>query len=165
MLRRWVVGVGCVLAVLAGPCQALEKGDKAPALDLQTRDAQPLKLSLRGELVYLDFWASWCGPCKQSFPWMNAMHSRYSAQGLRVFAINVDQKPADAARFLAASPALFDIGYDASGASPRLYAVKTMPTSYLIDKNGVLLWKHAGFSPKDTAALELAIQSALEGKP
>ena len=99
MLRRWVVGVGCVLAVLAGPCQALEKGDKAPALDLQTRDAQPLKLSLRGELVYLDFWASWCGPCKQSFPWMNAMHARYSAQGLRVFAINVDQKPADAARF------------------------------------------------------------------
>ena len=165
MLHRYVLVAGCVLAALAGPSQALEKGDKVPALDLLTRDAQPLKLSLRGELVYLDFWASWCGPCKQSFPWMNAMQSRYGPQGLRVFAINVDQKAADAARFLATSPALFDIGYDAAGTSPRLFAVKTMPTSYLIDKNGVLLWKHAGFSPKDTAALEQAIKTALEAKP
>ena len=152
-------------ASLAGPCWALEKGEVAPTLELQTRDAQALKLSLRGELVYLDFWASWCGPCKQSFPWMNEMHSRYGKQGLRVVAINVDQKAADAARFLATNPALFDIGYDAAGASPRLFAVKTMPTSYLIDKSGTVLWKHAGFSPKDTAALELALKTALEGKP
>ncbi|OYT91686.1 MAG: thiol:disulfide interchange protein [Burkholderiales bacterium PBB3] len=163
MRRIALVFAAC--AALAGPCGAVEKGEAAPALELQTRDAQPLKLSLRGELVYLDFWASWCGPCKQSFPWMNEMHSRYGKQGLRVWAINVDQKPADAARFLAASPAQFDIGYDAAGASPRLFAVKTMPTSYLIDKSGTVLWKHAGFSPKDTAALEQAIQTALQGKP
>ena len=152
-------------ATLATPCGAIEKGEAAPPLELQTRDAQTQKLSLRGELVYLDFWASWCGPCKQSFPWMNAMHSRYAKQGLRILAINVDQKVADAGRFLAASPAQFDIAFDATGVSPRQFGVKTMPTSYLIDKSGTVLWKHAGFSPKDTAALEQAIQSALEGKP
>jgi len=163
MRRIALVFAACV--ALAGPCAAIEKGETAPALELQTRDAQALKRSLRGELVYLDFWASWCGPCKQSFPWMNEMHSRYGPQGLRILAINVDQKAADATRFLATNPALFDIAYDAAGASPRLFAVKTMPTSYLIDKSGTVLWKHAGFSSKDTAALEQAIKSALEGKP
>ena len=153
-----------LLLVVTHAC-AVEVGAPAPEFALNNLQRSVKLSDFKGKTVYLDFWASWCGPCKQSFPWMNAMHARYSAQGLRVFAINVDQKPADAARFLAASPALFDVGYDASGASPRLYAVKTMPTSYLIDKNGVLLWKHAGFSLKDTAALELAIQSALEGKP
>ena len=161
---RRIIGILLAMAALSGSCLALEKGESAPALELQTREAQPLKTSLRGELVYVDFWASWCGPCKQSFPWMNEMHARYSKQGLRVLAINVDQKPADAARFLATNPARFDVGYDATGASPRLFAVKTMPTSYLIDKHGTVLWKHAGFSPKDTDALELALKTAVEGK-
>jgi len=161
---RRALAMWCVLAGLVGPCVALEKGESAPALELQTRDGQPLKVGLRGELVYVDFWASWCGPCKQSFPWMNEMHTRYGKQGLRVLAVNVDQKPADAARFLAANQAQFDIGYDATGASPRAFGVKTMPTSYLIDKQGTVLWKHAGFSPKDTTALELALKAAMEGK-
>ena len=160
-LLRVAVGVSLLASINSG-ANALERGTSAPDFELPGTDATIRLAQYRGKVVYLDFWASWCGPCKQSFPWMNAMQAKYGAKGLQVLAINVDTRRDDARRFLLASPAAFVVAYDGQGHTPRLYDVKTMPSSYLIDRAGRLLTVHRGFSPQDSAALEQAIHAALE---
>lgn len=116
----------------------------------------------RGKVVYVDFWASWCAPCRKSFPWMNALQQRHAAAGLQVVAINVDEKREDAAAFLAKVPAGFTIAYDPSGATPKAYGVKGMPSSALVGRDGQLLWMHTGFNEADKDRLEERIRAALQ---
>jgi cytochrome c biogenesis protein CcmG, thiol:disulfide interchange protein DsbE len=155
------------LCALAQPAAAVSVGDAAPDFQLSAvPDGRggPAVLNLRelrGRVVYLDFWASWCGPCKQSFPWMNALQQRYGAQGLQVVAVNLDERNEDARRFLAKVPAQFRVAFDGAGDTPKRYAILGMPTSVLIGADGRVLKVHAGFNADDTAALESAIQQAL----
>jgi cytochrome c biogenesis protein CcmG, thiol:disulfide interchange protein DsbE len=113
-------------------------------------------------VVYVDFWASWCGPCRKSFPWMNELQKRHAAAGLEVVAINVDEKREDAAAFLAKVPAAFTIAYDPAGGTPKAYRVKGMPSSALVGRDGQLLWVHTGFSEADIGSLEERIRAALQ---
>jgi cytochrome c biogenesis protein CcmG, thiol:disulfide interchange protein DsbE len=99
----------------------------------------------RGKVVIVDFWASWCGPCRQSFPWLNAMHSRYAAHGLVVIGVNVDRDRADATRFLRDVPAQFELRYDPDGALATRYQLPGMPTSLVFDRSGELVNTHVGF--------------------
>lgn len=147
--------------MVAMPSWAVTNGDTAPTFDLQG-EREAVKLSnYKGKLIYLDFWASWCGPCKQSFPWLNEMQSKYSAKGFYVVGINVDANTDDAKAFLANLPAKFTIAYDPKGATPKAYAIKGMPSSVLIDGNGKVISQHTGFRDADKAQLEQAIQQAL----
>src|SRR5258706_12593285 len=108
----------------APPAKAADTGQPAPAFALPTAKGEVVVLErLRGKVVYVDFWASWCGPCRRSFPWMNAMNRKYGAQGLTIVAINVDKKHEDAMRFLSEMPTEFTVVYDAPGAVPAAYAV------------------------------------------
>lgn len=116
---------------------------------------------LRGKVVYLDFWASWCVPCRRSFPWMNAMHSKYKKQDLVIIAINLDQEPELAKQFLAELPAAFHIEYNPSGSIAEKYQLLGMPSSYLIDKNGVIRVAHAGFFQAKQARYEAQISALL----
>jgi len=116
----------------------------------------------KGQVVYLDFWASWCGPCRQSFPWMNEMQQRYGAKGFKVIAINLDKEKALRDKFLEAVPAKFTIAYDPDGKVAEQYRVQGMPSSYLIDRNGNIYTHHLGFREKDAAELEKTIQSLLQ---
>jgi len=118
-------------------------------------------VTLQGRLVVLDFWASWCAPCKRSFPWWNEMQSKYGARGLQVVGVNVDRQRADAEAFLARTPARFALAFDASGETPKRYAVKAMPTSLLLAPDGRVLLRHEGFKDDDRAGLEAAISAAL----
>jgi cytochrome c biogenesis protein CcmG, thiol:disulfide interchange protein DsbE len=121
----------------AASARAATPGTPAPPFALHTSSGETVSLApLRGRVVYVDFWASWCGPCRRSFPWMNAMQARYGNEGLAIIGVNVDKRHADAERFLRDTPAAFTIVYDAEGATPRAYDVKGMPTSYLIDRHG-----------------------------
>jgi cytochrome c biogenesis protein CcmG, thiol:disulfide interchange protein DsbE len=151
-----------LLALASWQAFAASTGDVAPAVALPGKPANIDTAKLKGKVVYVDFWASWCGPCKQSFPWMNEMHGKYAARGLEIVAINVDAKAADVERFLAASPAKFTVAFDPKGDTPKQFAVKAMPTSYLIDGNGKITLVHAGFREADRSALEAAIVNALE---
>lgn len=153
------------IRVLSGSALALEKGAVAPDFDLPEADANVGLAQYRGKVVYLDFWASWCGPCKQSFPWMNAMQSKYGTQGLQVVSVNVDAKRDAAAKFLVANPASFVVAFDPQGRTPGLYAVKAMPSSYLIGRDGRITLLHRGFAPEDGAALEQEIRLTLERAP
>ncbi|HLN48213.1 MAG TPA: TlpA disulfide reductase family protein, partial [Steroidobacteraceae bacterium] len=96
--------------------------------------ASPLDLtSLRGQVVYLDFWASWCGPCRQSFPWMQTMTKAYEGQGLAIVAVNLDRDRVDADKFLDQFKPTFDVRFDPKGESAGFYKIKGMPASVLID--------------------------------
>ncbi|MEJ2046118.1 MAG: TlpA disulfide reductase family protein [Reinekea sp.] len=115
----------------------------------------------KGQVVYLDFWASWCGPCRASFPWMNTIQKRYQSQGLQVIAVNLDQESELAADFLKQFPASFTIFYDPEGVLAQQYKVTSMPHSFLIDRSGQLVSSHKGFRQSKKAEYEQEIQALL----
>lgn len=115
----------------------------APAPDFRLNDTQLSQL--KGKVVYLDFWASWCQPCRKSFPWMNHIADKYADQGLVVLAINLDKDRQLADQFLEKLPANFKVLFDPQGNVAQQYALPGMPTSYLIDKTGQLRIAHKGF--------------------
>lgn len=158
-----VLLVAAVAALRSAPAAAVEPGQPAPQLRLDVTGAPALD-ALKGQVVYLDFWASYCGPCRRSFPFMNEMQARYGARGLRVIGVNLDAKRADAERFLAQVPAQFSIAYDPAQESPRRYAIKAMPTSVLIGPDGRVLLVHSGFHDDQRAELEAAIAKALSAR-
>jgi peroxiredoxin len=137
--------------------------ETAPEFTLPDAAGNTISLNQqRGKIVYVDFWASWCGPCRQSFPWMNEMLGKYQAQGLEILAINLDTGRAEADEFLAKNPASFTVLFDPTATLPPQYGVKGMPTSYLIDASGEIILQHAGFNASHRESLEASIQQALE---
>jgi thiol-disulfide isomerase/thioredoxin len=140
-------------------------GQLAPDFEIKNEQGKSTSLNaLKGQVVYLDFWASWCGPCRQSFPWMNNLQSKYASKGFQVIAVNVDAKQEDAKKFLAQVQGNFKIVYDSNGLTPKLYGVKGMPTSYLIDKNGRVVFEHQGFNQSKTNLIEKEIEKLIEAK-
>jgi cytochrome c biogenesis protein CcmG/thiol:disulfide interchange protein DsbE len=151
-------------ALLLSPAAALAVGvgEAAPAFALATARGDTVALEkLRGQVVYVDFWASWCGPCKRSFPWMNELTQRYGANGLTIVAVNVDKKREDAERFLGQTPAQFTVVYDPPGATPAAYGVKGMPSSYLVDRSGRVVMVEQGFRDEQKATVESRIRELL----
>lgn len=152
-------------ALFAGPSAwSLEAGTPAPDVNLPgLKDAVTLA-ALSGKVVYVDFWASWCGPCKQSFPFMNELQAKYRAQGLEVLAINLDAKRDDADKFLAQVPAQFNLAFDARGEVAKRFEVKGMPSSYVVGRDGKIVAVHRGFKDDDRKELEARIAQALVSK-
>jgi thiol-disulfide isomerase/thioredoxin len=146
----------------AASTHAANPGTPAPPFALSTASGETVALAaLRGRVVYVDFWASWCAPCRRSFPWMNAMQARYAGEGLAVVGVNVDKRRADAQRFLRDTPASFAVVYDAEGATPSAYDVRGMPSSYLIDRQGNIAAVEEGFHDERRVALEARIRALL----
>ncbi len=148
-------------ALVAGNVHAQAVGQPAPAFDLPGANGNVRLADLKGKVVYVDFWASWCAPCKQSFPWMNEMQAKHGARGLQVVGVTVDRKREDAEKFVAAVPARFAVAFDASGKVAEAYQPKGMPTSFLIGADGVVRAMHVGFKDSDRAELEREIEAAL----
>jgi thiol-disulfide isomerase/thioredoxin len=129
------------------------------------RAAAPLDLDqLRGRVVYLDFWASWCAPCRQSFPWMQTMKNTYEAHGLTIVAVSLDANRADADSFLEQFKPTFDVRFDPDGGLAESYKVKGMPSSTLIDRHGVPRFTHVGFRPVDAPVYEAEVRELLAEK-
>lgn len=157
--------VAFVLVTAAPPARAVDAGASAPAFRLQDAQGATVALeALRGRVVYVDFWASWCAPCRRSFPWMGEMQQRYGHRGFTVVAVNVDRQREAAMRFLAAVPAPFTVVFDAQGATPETYAAKGMPSSYLVDARGIVDRVEVGFREERKAALEERIRALLEAR-
>jgi thiol-disulfide isomerase/thioredoxin len=149
------------LALTAGSVSAQEVGSRAPTFDLAGTPKAVRLAEMKGQVVYVDFWASWCAPCKQSFPWMNEMQAKYGSRGFTVVGVNVDQKREDADKFLAGTPAKFAVAYDTTGKVAEVYQPKGMPTSFLIGADGKVRAVHVGFKDSNREELEREIQSAL----
>lgn len=124
-------------------------------------DTSDLLSPLAGKVVLVDFWASWCVPCRRSFPWMNAMQEKYAGDGLVVLAVNLDNDRAAAELFLADYPAAFRIHYDDDRSLARAFGVSAMPSSFIIGRDGALQARHLGFRSGQRQDYEAAIRSAL----
>ena len=122
----------------------------------------PVLEAYAGKVVLLDFWASWCSPCLQSFPWMNELQQEHGGEGLVVLAVNLDQDRKLADAFLGKTPAKFRVEYDPAGTVARQFDVQAMPTSFLIDRHGKVRARHAGFKEKHRAEREQQIAQLLK---
>lgn len=141
--------------------EAQALGSRAPEFELPTAH-KPVRLSdLKGQVVYVDFWASWCAPCKLSFPFMNEMQAKYGPVGLAIVAISIDRKREDADKYLKSTPAKFLVAYDTEHKVAELYGPKGMPTSFLIGADGRVRAVHVGFVEGDRERIEREIRSAL----
>lgn len=158
--KKQFLQLALILAVfVATPVLAAQP---APNLTLKTLDNSEFKISdLKGEVVYVDFWATWCPPCRQSFPWMEEMHQRYSDLGFKIVAISVDNKRQVVDQFLKTMTTNFTIAHDPSGESASAFKVKGMPSSYLIDRKGNIHLAHEGFNDRDKAKLEAEIKNLI----
>jgi len=163
------LGIFLSLGVAAG---GISEGQLAPVFELPVISSPPdsgkpsgvVRMSLaqlRGKVVYLDFWASWCGPCRTSFPQLERLRSEFSAQGFEILAISVDEFEAEARQFLKEVPVSYPVMHDATGVTPRAYGILGMPSGYLIDRAGVVRLVHQGFRKKDGAMLRAKISSLL----
>jgi thiol-disulfide isomerase/thioredoxin len=133
------------------------------AAQASTEDALQLA-ALRGQVVYVDFWASWCGPCRESFPWMKEMQQRYSDRGLVVVAVNLDHDRELANEFLNTFRPQFRIVFDADAKLAEEFHVVGMPASYFIDRKGKTRFRHVGFRPLERAEYEQELTTLLSEK-
>ena len=153
------------LALLgASHAVALQSGAALPSLTLPRlgEAADPVSLAaLKGRVVYVDFWASWCVPCRLSMPALDALYRKHRDAGFSVVGINKDVTAADARRFLQRVPVSFPLVADADDAAARAFAVKAMPSGYLVDRKGVVRHVHRGFTSETAAALEREVADLL----
>jgi len=134
----------------------------APNVTWQSAEGAPIRIAnYKGRVVLVDFWASWCIPCKTSFPALDALFREYQPQGLDVLAVNLDERRKDADAFLAAHPHTMPVLFDAKGESPLAFGVKGMPTSFLIDRLGAVRFTHMGYTGNVEAAYRAEIAQLL----
>jgi cytochrome c biogenesis protein CcmG/thiol:disulfide interchange protein DsbE len=138
---------------------SLTAGAPAPTFTLPAREGEVSLASLRGKVVYVDFWASWCEPCRRSFAWMKTLHEKYGER-LVIVAIDLDKRREDADAFLVKNPAPFTIAYDPAGRVAESFRVAAMPSSFVVDPEGKVVHQQAGFDPKKTAEIEALLTTA-----
>ena len=136
----------------------------APAVSMPALEggAPVTMASLKGNVVYVDFWASWCVPCRLSMPTLDELYRKNKARGFAVVGVNKDAAAADARKFLAKVPVTFPLVQDGDDAAARGFDVKAMPSGYLVDRKGVVRVVHRGFTADTRAALEREIDSLLK---
>ncbi len=160
MKSLYLAGFLLMISSISGAFAADNKA--APAFTLPSTQGEISLDKLRGKVVYLDFWASWCGPCRKSFPWMDNLQSRYGKDGLQVVAINLDKDKALADKFVADLQPQFTIAFDPAGKVAEQYKLMGMPTAFLIDRQGRIYDTHIGFRETDKQGQEAKLQSLLK---
>jgi thiol-disulfide isomerase/thioredoxin len=154
------------LIATASASLALDEGDRAP--DFQARsvsgDAQVVLHAMHGKVVLVDFWASWCAPCNAAMPQLEKLSKEYPADRFVVLGVNVDKKLEDARRALERRPVSYANASDPTGMLPKRFGLETMPTSYLIDQDGVVRLVHRGFRSGDMDEIRKQIDKLLAKK-
>ena len=162
IVRQCILGL-CLCLPFWTQAAGVEVGQPAPAVQLPNMSGSAVVTleSLRGKVVYVDFWASWCGPCRVSFPILEQLQNELGPAGFEVLAINLDEVEADAIQFLSDVPVSYAVVRDAEGTTPLAFGVKGMPTGYLVDRAGIVRVIHQGFRKSDGEHLRVAINELL----
>jgi len=146
MIRKFLTlcaGCLCVWSASAG-----ELSGVAPNFELAAMDGGRVSLAdLKGQVVMVNFWATWCGPCRQEMPHLDALYQRYSSLGFTLLGVNVEKDSSGAGKYLAETPVTFPILFDPKNEVTAMYNVVAMPSTVLIDKNGNLRFIHHGYQP------------------
>ena len=155
-MRRIALTLGLLFA---GTVSAVEPGAPAPGFRLPTFDSgQPVSLAdFRGKVVLVDFWASWCSPCRQSLPLYGKLRDNYAATDFAIIAIGLDEDVADGKAFLAEHPIAYTTLQNPQGDIAKAFDLKGMPSSYLVDRDGIVRARHVGFTPTDIDVLKKEI--------
>lgn len=150
------------MLLMAPSARALTPGDAPPPIDMADLAGEKVEIAaLEGKVILVDFWASWCRPCKQEMPVLEALHKKYAAQGLVIVGVNIDSSAKKMTKFLNGTPVTFRIVHDRKLVVANRYEPETMPTSYFIGKDGTLRHVHEGFGKGDAAALEERVKALL----
>jgi peroxiredoxin len=137
-----------LLMLFSGSLLAASKSKQAPDFTLKSRSGENIKLSeLRGNVVMVNFWASWCGPCRQEMPLLQQLHDRYQGMGFTLLGVNVDEEPAAAEKMLKEIPVNFPVLYDSDNKVSKQYQVKAMPSTFMVDRDGNVRFLHKGYKP------------------
>jgi peroxiredoxin len=148
-LNNWLRGA-TVAAMLATTSLVGASASMAPSFSLPSRAGDSVSLGqLKGRVVMLNFWASWCGPCRQEMPLLDQMHKRYSALGFTLVGVNVDANSKDAEDWLSKTPVSFPVLFDRDSKVSAMYDVKAMPSTVFIDRKGNVRYLHKGYKPGD----------------
>lgn len=164
--RTLALALGFLLPVLFESASfAASPAESSPDFSLPSRSGGTVSLSdFRGKVVYLDFWASWCGPCRHTLPWMQSLQQKFASRGLQVVAVNLDKKSEDAEKLLAGITPAFTVLFDPAGNVAGKFQLPTMPTSFLLGRDGRIVLVHSGFREGDDAVLEEKINSMLQAR-
>jgi peroxiredoxin len=160
-MLRWIVMplTGCLLAVslLAGSIDG-----PAPNFSLRSRGGETVSLAdLKGQVVMINFWATWCGPCRQEMPHLEALYQRYQGLGFTLLGVNVEEDASGAEKFLAETPVSFPILFDPASSVSELYDVVAMPSTVLVDRAGNMRFVHHGYKPGYENAYQDQIRTLL----
>ena len=150
--KSWLRGatVAGTLATLAMTSMVGASSAIAPSFTLPSRSGDTVSLAqLKGKVVMLNFWASWCGPCRQEMPLLDSMYKRYSSLGFTLVGVNVDANSKDAEAWLSKTPVSFPVLFDRDSKVSAMYDVKAMPSTVFIDRKGNVRYLHKGYKPGD----------------
>lgn len=160
-VKLLVVGVAA-LAIGAPTARALEPGDAPPAIGMVDQHGDKVDLNgLKGKVVLIDFWASWCRPCKKEMPVLEQLHAKYADQGLVIVGVNIDRSKKKMTSFLEDEPVSFRIVHDRKLVVASRYEPPGMPSSYFVARDGKIRHVHAGFEKKDAPEIEERIKLLL----
>jgi len=149
-LMSALVGFGFAALPMAALAADIAPGADAPAFQLNSSLGKPVALSdLKGQVVLVNFWASWCGPCRQEMPILDQLFRSYQPAGFTLIGVNVEPNAADAEKFLKGTPVSFPILFDPTSSVSMLYQVSGMPSTVIIDRNGKIRYVHHGYKPGD----------------
>src|SRR6201993_1635308 len=147
---------------LAVPALAGPTGGPAPQFTLDARGGKEVSLAqYRGQVVMLNFWASWCGPCRQEMPLLESIYKKYNKLGFTLLGVNVEPDSKAADDWLKDTPVTFPVGYDKDSKVSQLYAVSGMPSTVIIDRKGNLRYLHHGYKPGDESEYLNSIRSLI----
>jgi peroxiredoxin len=146
MKKTLMLVIGALALIFSSNALAAEEGAPAPDFTLKTLDGSNLKLSeQRGTVILLNFWASWCGPCRTEMPLLDDLYQEYRDYGFTVLGVNLDENRDQADRLLDKIPVTFPVLFDPQNSTSETYGVDAMPTTVLIDRNGVVRHHHRGY--------------------
>lgn len=138
------------MAIVAGLFSMTVAAEPAPDFTLQSSTGENVRLAeQRGKVVMLNFWASWCGPCRQEMPLLDAMHKRYGPAGFQLYGVNVEEDNTDAKKLIKELGVSLHVLYDPESKASTLYKVDAMPTTVMIDKKGQIRFVNRGYKPGD----------------
>ena len=149
-MRNRIAALAAAILTLALPAWAAAADVQAPAFTLQSVDGKTVSLAqFKGDVVMINFWASWCGPCRQEMPLLDNIYKQYKDMGFTLIGVNVEPDSSSANAWLKKTPVSYPILYDPNSQVSQLYQVQAMPTTVIIDRKGIVRYVHNGYLPGD----------------